>query len=254
MIFAKCPNSRASAIEIRQVIVAQPLSSSLDRSYTIVRGRRQSGFPMYRLSAHSPLGLVATDPSGEEMVIKPQERPQRHTDVVALRPRRIGLRLLHPTALLRVPVVVLDRARPLGHMLMVVLAHPLVAGRPVVIAAVKGDRLGDADGVVADQSGRRAGGDILVIRKRQDATALGIDLAVGLEPGQPPPALVADLLEVLQADIPAVEEDRTRGKPSTLGDEHHLPEWIVHGPDVGFVVDAEVNQDLAPVVRCRNRF
>ncbi len=66
-------------------------------------------------SADDPrLGLVPTDPGGVEMTLQPQERPDRHPDVVALRPTGPRLAALHPAALLQAPVIVLDRPGPLG--------------------------------------------------------------------------------------------------------------------------------------------
>ena len=53
------------------------------------------------------------------MPFQPQERPQREADVVSLRRLQAGLAPLHPTVLLQVPVVVLDREAQLG----VVLPH-----------------------------------------------------------------------------------------------------------------------------------
>src|SRR5271157_6025788 len=54
-------------------------------------------------------------------------------------------------------------------------------------------------------------------------------LAVAFQPGQPEPAIVADLLEVLQAGVPAVEKHVLRGEATAAGHQHHLPEMVVLG-------------------------
>src|SRR5512135_156364 len=53
------------------------------------------------------LRLIPTDPGGVEMPGQPHERPDRHPDVVPLRPGRPRLTPLHVAALLQRPVILL---------------------------------------------------------------------------------------------------------------------------------------------------
>ena len=81
------------------------------------------------------------------------------------------------------------------------------------------------------------------------APAVEVHLAVDLQLRQEGPAEVADLLEVLQAGIPAVEEDGPGAEPAALGRVDHGAEVVVLGQAVdGLVVDPVVQRQDAVAV------
>ena len=146
------------------------------------------------------------------MTLQPQERPDRHPDVVALRPPGPRLAPLHAAALLQAPVIVLDRPGLLGQAQPRQLVHRQVVGRPVLSVPVSGDDPEDPDQTVTFQVDDRAAG---LDRRRADGLEplpVEVDPAVDLQPRQPAPAQAADQLEVLQAAVPAVEGDAVAGR------------------------------------------
>src|SRR5258708_32444143 len=72
----------------------------------------------------APFGLEPTRPGGEAVVLQPDERPQRTTDVVPLAPCGPDVAPLHTRELLEPPVVLLDRPRQLPEHQPGRLAHP----------------------------------------------------------------------------------------------------------------------------------
>ena len=60
------------------------------------------------------LGFVPTDPGGVKMTLQSQECPDRHPDVISLRPTGSCLASLHTAALLQATMIILDRPGPLG--------------------------------------------------------------------------------------------------------------------------------------------
>src|SRR6478672_5794214 len=82
---------------------------------------------------------LPADPRPQPMPFQPHERPDRHADVVALRPCRPHLRPFHPALLLQRPMVDLDPPRELGVLQPLALAHVEIVRRPVLRVPGWGD-------------------------------------------------------------------------------------------------------------------
>src|SRR5207245_2678639 len=81
------------------------------------------------------------------------------------------------------------------------------------------------------------------LTQRPGPSVLAADDPVGPQSGQPVPAEVADLLEVLQAGIPVIEQDVSRGEAPAPGHQEHLPEVVVLGLAVGLAEEAVIAGD-----------
>src|SRR5271165_889360 len=97
----------------------------------------------------------------------------------------------------------------LGVLTLCQFVHAQVVGRPPFRVAVWGVEPEDADRSVAGQVQDGARGADGHFVKGPGTAISGGYLAVALQPGQPEPAIVADLLEVLQAGVPAVSHHQS---------------------------------------------
>src|SRR5271166_1699193 len=136
----------------------------------------------------------------------------------------------------------------LGVLTLCQFVHAQVVGRPPFRVAVWGVEPEDADRSVASQVQDGARGADGRFVKGPGTAISGGYLAVAFQPGQPEPAIVAYLLEVLRAGVPAVEKHVLRGEAMAAGHQHHLPEMVVLGLAVGLAVEPVVAGDLAVAV------
>lgn len=204
---------------------------------------------LYCLANDPVFRLIPAHAGGVEMVLEPQERPDRHSDVISLCASRSGLGLVNPAALLQAPMIILDRPTQVGVLQASQLVHAQVVGCPVRNVTVWGDNLEDQDQtetLQVDRCARRRD------RGRADGTTaltVEIDQPIRLQSGHPEPTMSAYGLEVFEAGVPTVEQDITWGKATCFRHVEHGEEVVVLGQAVvGFVVDPVVTGDASIAV------
>src|SRR5262245_36096767 len=194
------------------------------------------------------LGFDPTDAMSETKALQTQERAQGQPDVVALRFGRPRAAPLHLGALLDLSVIVLDREAPLLVLLAGHLAHRQLARGPVPNVAVWGDYLEYLDQPVADQPDHRPARRDFRPAQGPLPLAVLVHQAVGLQPGQPRPAQLAQQLQVVQAGVPAVEGHQARAEAALVGRPDHGLEVVVLGEALRLVEDAVVTGDVPVAV------
>src|SRR5579859_2042344 len=175
------------------------------------------------------LGFQPTDAPSKTMDLQTQKRTDRQPNMVPLRPRRTRLATLDLGALLDAPVVVLDGPTVLRVLLPRQVCHRQVAGGPVGNVAVWGDDLEYLDQPVSGQPHLGPRGGNLGSAQWPFPLTVAVDQTIGLQACQPRPTELSQQLEVIQAAIPAVEDQATRLETPLASGLEHDAEMIVLG-------------------------
>lgn len=195
-----------------------------------------------RLAHQRYLRFVPTDAGTPAMHFQAHERPNGQEQMAPHRPVRPHVGALDPAALLQSTVIDLNAPALLGQRGPLGFSHGSIIGHPGFRVAVWGDHPEDVDEPIAAQMHHAAlSGDRDVRDGHGVAAALQRDQTVGLQAGQEGPVQSPQDLEVLEARIPAVEQDGGRRQPAALGHGQHLPEvGVLRVPTRRLVIDPEV--------------
>ena len=159
------------------------------------------------LPDNGSFGFVPTDPGPQSMNLQTNEGSNRQGYMVHLCPGGSGLCLLDTATLLESPVVVLDGPSASGQFFEPAPRHLKVAGCPVLRVSVRGDGPKHLDESIPLEMHPPSISPGLKGADRNIAAPIWVDLSVGLEPGEPRPAVGANPLQILQGAIPTVEQN-----------------------------------------------
>ena len=180
-----------------------------------------------RLSDDVGFGLIPTDAGSESMNFQARERANRERDMIHLRSGGPRLRLLDAAALLDASMIVLDGPCASAQFFELALTHLKVVGCPVPRVPIRGDCPKHPDEPVSSEMNLSAAAANLNVSNSDVASPIGIELSVGLEPGEPQPAMRANSLQILQRTVPTVEQNILRRKASLGGSVKHVSEVFV---------------------------
>src|SRR5205085_7062503 len=140
------------------------------------------------------LRFKPTDPFMVTMNLQTQERPQRQTDMIALRSRGSYLCPFHITELLDPTMIVFNRPSIVGILDTSQFAHLQVIGRPIFNVAVWSNHLEYPNQPIALQMHDAAVFMDSDLADGYQPLTIWIDQAILFQPGQPNPVKSPDFL------------------------------------------------------------
>lgn len=188
------------------------------------------------------------------MMLKSQERSQRQPDVIALRSRLARLASFDSAKLLDAPMIGLYGPRHILKLHALKLTHFQFVGRPVFNVAVLGHELEYFDETVSLQMKHGAGLSNLDFADPAVALAVGINLPITLELRQPEPPQIANDFEVIEAPVPAIEQDTGGLEASLFSGKQHLAKMIIlRRPICRLVKEAIVTRNVTVAIGPQKR-
>ena len=146
--------------------------------------------------------------------------------------------------LLQAAVVVFDSPGLEGQLLAAGRGQVQIAAGPVCRAAVVGHGPAYAYKAIAPQMHLPPLRRDLEVADRHVAAAVGIDLAVGLEPGKPSPPQLAQMLQIVQTTVPTITKHVLGLQAAGVRGRNHIAQVFVLGFAAhGLVIHAEVAGD-----------
>ena len=177
----------------------------------------------------------------QPVILQAQKGAEGEANVGDLGAGGADLSPFHAAALLQAAVVVFDSPGLEGQLLPAGRGQVQVAAGPVGRAAVVGYGPEYAYKALAPQMHSPSLWRDLKVSDRHVAAAVGIDLAVGLEPGEPGPPPRAQVLQRVQTTVPTVTEYIGRLQAAGVRGRHPIAQMFVLGFAAhGLVIHAEV--------------
>jgi len=187
-------------------------------------------------------------------MLKSQKGSQRKSNVIALRSTLSRLASFDAAKLLDPPVIGLYCPCHISKLHALKLTHFHLVGRPVFNVAVFGDQLEYLYPSIPLQMHKAASLADFNFANRSVALAVRVNLPIAFELGQPKPSQFANGLQIIEAPIPAIEQDNGGGKASLLGSLKQLAEMIVFGRAIGrLIIETIVTRDVAVAIGPQKR-
>ncbi len=163
------------------------------------------------------------------MILQAQKRAEGEANVGNLGSGGADLGPFHAAALLQAAVVVLDGPGWEGQLLPAGRGQVQIAAGPIFRAAVVSPGPEHAYETIPPQMHLSPLQRDRQVADRHVAAAVRIDLAVGLEPGQPGIPQLAQMLQIVQAAVPTVTEHVGGPQAAAVRGREHIPKGFVLG-------------------------
>ena len=180
----------------------------------------------------------------QPVILQAQKGAEGKANVGDLSSGGADLGPFHAAALLQDAVVVFDRPGLEGQLLPAGRGQVQIAAGPVCRAAVVGHGPEYAYEAIAPQMHLSPLRRDLEVTDRHVAAEVGMDLAVGLEPGHPGPPQLAQVLQIVQTTVPPVTKHVLGLQAAGVRGGNHIAQMFILGFAAhGLVIHAKVAGD-----------